>query len=453
MLTTYSLIIILTFSILGFVIINNYKTRSIGMEEGRLFETANIVADTYKRNLDDIIFNRMLVRSYANQADARILILDDSKSVVVDSFNTYLNKRVNNEEIRSALKGVAKSGLYSGNNGQVMQLAVPIRLNTGLQTEIIGAVLVSASMNSINNDVEDLKQDIIKISIVALAIALFLTAITATGLTGSFRSLTTGVEKIASGQLGYQIEKRGKGDVGRLISTFNDMSDKLYSIEKNRRSVINSISHELRTPLTSINALIDSLLIGDNSVETYNEYLEDIKGETQRMSELINFLTGSIKLEEISLNLSWVNISDLIGETIKFISPYARSNNVEINSDLEENIYLNCDKDKVRELVLNLIENAIKYRDRSKKNNYVNISLEKQQSKVTIRVEDNGLGIDEENLKNIFNRGFRVLEHTLPDTEGYGIGLSLVKNIVDRHKWTISVNSSLGTGSIFKIEV
>lgn len=76
MLTTYSLIIILTFSILGIVIVNNYRTRGIMVEESRLFQTANIVADTYKRNLDDIIFNRMLVRSYANQSNARILIVD-----------------------------------------------------------------------------------------------------------------------------------------------------------------------------------------------------------------------------------------------------------------------------------------------------------------------------------------------------------------------------------------
>ncbi len=453
MLTTYSLIIILTFSLLGIIIVNNYRTRGIKSEESRLFQTANIVADTYKRNLDDIIYSRMLVRSYANQSNARILIVDEKQVVVVDSFNTYLNKRLNNEEIRSSLKGLEKSGVYPGNNGQVMQLAVPITLNTGLETEIIGAVLVSSSMNLINNDIEDLKEDIIRISTIALVIALILTAITANGLTKSFRVLITGVEKISSGQLGYQIEKKEKGEVGKLISTFNQMSEKLSSIEKNRKSLINSISHELRTPLTSINALIDSLLIGNNSIETYNEYLKDIKGETNRMSELVNFLMSSIKLEEINLNLSKVNISDLFLDTIKFINPYANSNNVVINADIEEDIYLSCDRDKVREVLLNLIENAIKYRDREKNKNFVNVILKKQDNKAIIKVEDNGIGINEDKLKNIFDRGFRVLDHTLPGIDGYGIGLSLVKNIVDRHSWTISVNSSPGVGSNFKIEI
>jgi signal transduction histidine kinase len=449
MLVTYSLIIILTFSIFGVVIINNYRTRSITNEENRLFQTANIVADTYKRNLDDIIYGRMLVRSYASQANARILILDAEKNVVVDNFNSYLNKILNNEEIRSSLRGIPKSGIY----GEVMQLTVPIRLNTGLENEIIGVVLVSSSLNSINNDIEGLKQDIIRISEFAILIALILTAITATSLTKSLRILTMGVRKISSGQLGYQIERDEKGDVGKLISTFNDMSMKLNHIEKNRKSVINSISHELKTPLTSINALIDSLLIGNNSIDIYNEYLEDIKGETNRMGELVNFLMSSIKLEEINLDIKKINISGLLNDTIKFITPYANSNNVIIKSDLDENIYVYCDGDKIREVFLNLIENAVKYKDDDKDFNYVDISIKRQHSKILVTIEDNGLGINEDKLKNIFNRGFRVLEHTLSGIEGYGIGLSLVKNIIDRHNWTITVNSTQGVGSIFSIEI
>jgi len=334
-----------------------------------------------------------------------------------------------------------------------MQLTVPIRLNTGLENEIIGVVLVSSSLNSINNDIEGLKQDIIRISEFAILIALILTAITATSLTKSLRILTMGVRKISSGQLGYQIERDEKGDVGKLISTFNDMSMKLNHIEKNRKSVINSISHELKTPLTSINALIDSLLIGNNSIDIYNEYLEDIKGETNRMGELVNFLMSSIKLEEINLDIKKINISGLLNDTIKFITPYANSNNVIIKSDLDENIYVYCDGDKIREVFLNLIENAVKYKDDDKDFNYVDISIKRQHSKILVTIEDNGLGINEDKLKNIFNRGFRVLEHTLSGIEGYGIGLSLVKNIIDRHNWTITVNSTQGVGSIFSIEI
>lgn len=453
MLVTYSLIIILTFSILGIVIIDNYRTKSIRNEENRLFQTANIVADIYKRNLDDIIYGRILVRSYASQANARILIVDEDRNVVVDNFNTYLNTKLNNKEIRSSFSGLEKSGIYPSKNGDILQLSVPIRLNTGLETEIIGAVLVSSSMNSINNDIEELEQDIVKISGAAILIALVLTALTASSLTRSLIKLTTGVKKISSGQLGYEIEQREKGDVGKLISTFNDMSKKLYTIEKNRKTVINSISHELRTPLTSINALIDSLLIGNNSIEIYNEYLEDIQSETKRMGNLVNFLMSSIKLEEITLNITKVNISELLIDTIKFVTPYANTNNVEIKTNIQSDIIADCDKDKVKEVFLNLIENAIKYRDTGKEHSYVLLSAKRTGNHIFITVEDNGLGINENNLENIFDRGFRVLDHTLPNIEGYGIGLSLVKSILDKHKWNISVNSNIGIGTIFEIEI
>ena len=456
MLTIYSLIIVLTFSIFGVVILNNYKANNIKTVETRLFLTANIVADTYKRNLNDVIFGRMMVRSYASQANARILIVDNEKNVVLDNFNTYMGSTLDNLEVRSSLGGSAKSTLYPSENGEILQLSVPITMNTGLESEIIGVVLVSSSMNGVNADVEDLRKDILRISSIALLCALILTAITATGLTKSLRVLTKGVEKISSGQLGYRIEKEEKGDIGKFINTFNDMSEKLSNIEKNRKSFINSISHELRTPLTSINALIDSLLMGNNSIDTYNEYLEDIRGESDRMKDLVNYLMGSIKLEDISLDISNENLGELLIDTIKFITPYADKNNVELNINIEENIIVKCDKSRVREVFLNIIENAIKYRDINKTNNYISLVMKKSKGKVSIVIEDNGIGIREESLAKIFNRGFRVLDNNLPsstDIEGYGIGLSLVKSIITSHKWTISVASTLGIGTIFTINI
>lgn len=456
MLTIYSLIIVLTFFIFSAVILNNYKANNIKTVETRLFLTANIVADTYKRNLNDVIFGRMMVRSYASQANARILIVDNEKNVILDNFNTYMGSTLDNLEVRSSLGGSAKSTLYPSENGEILQLSVPITMNTGLENEIIGVVLVSSSMNGVNADVEDLKKDILRISSIALLCALILTAIAATGLTKSLRVLTKGVEKISSGQLGYRIEKDAKGDVGKFISTFNDMSEKLSNIEKNRKSFINSISHELRTPLTSINALIDSLLLGNNSVDTYNEYLVDIRGESNRMKDLVNYLMGSIKLEDISLDISKENLGDLLEDTIKFITPYADKNNVELKTNIEENIMVKCDKSRIREVFLNIIENAIKYRDINKTNNYISLVMKKSKGKISIVIEDNGIGIREENLAEIFNRGFRVLDNNLPsstDIEGYGIGLSLVKSIIESHKWTIYVDSTLEIGTVFTIKI
>lgn len=454
MLVIYSIIIVLTFSAFGIVILDSYKVNRIKNEETRLFQTANIVADTYKGNIEDMVFTKTMVKSYGRQANARILVIDKEKRVILDNYNTYTGKTVDNEEVRSSLANKMKSGLYNLAGKDVLQLSVPVVLINSNKTEIIGAVLISASMETITKDTEGLKNLILKVSAFALCISLFLTYTAAIGITRPLKDLTFAVEKISSGELGYKVIRQEKGEIGKLIKTFNEMSEKLNNIEKNRKSFINSISHELKTPLASIIALIESLSIGKSDLETYKEYLSDIKDEAERMSGLVNYLIGSMKLEDISLDIKEEDIGEILEESLNLIKPYAEKNVVEINKKNIESIKIKCDKNKIKEVLLNLLDNGIKYSDMNKSYRFISASLETSGNRAILVIEDNGIGIENEDLLNIFSRGFRVLDASaikVNGIDGYGIGLSIVKNIIDKHNWEISVESNLGVGSKFKI--
>ena len=454
MLIIYSLIILAAFSVFSVIMLNNYKNTQVRNTEIRLFQTANIVADTYKANRDELIFTRMMVRSYGMQANARILIVDSQGLVLVDNYNDFIGSKIDNKEIRNSLSGKSGSNVYKLEDKEVLQLSVPIILNEFGTDKIIGAVLISFDMTAINNNVNELRNDMIKVGALGLFFSLLLTVVATHNLTKPLRALTIGVEKISEGQLGYIIQKKSKDELGRLIDTFNRMSSTLSKIEKNRKNYINSISHELKTPLTSIKVLIESLSIGNNDVDTYKEYLQDIYGEAERMERLVNYLMESIKLEESIFNLKEENISQILKDTIKLIRPYSDKNNVHIKFTGAENIIVKCDGDKVKEMIFNLLDNSIKYRDPCKENSFVHITLNKENNRAILKIEDNGIGIDEKNIKNIFNRGFRVLEGELNGSvEGYGIGLTIVKNIIDKHGWDISVESTLKKGSIFKIQI
>ena len=454
MLIIYSLIILAAFSVFSVIMLNNYKNTQVRNTEIRLFQTANIVADTYKANRDELIFTRMMVRSYGMQANARILIVDSQGLVLVDNYNDFIGSKIDNKEIRNSLAGKSGSNVYKLEDKEVLQLSVPIILNEFGTDKIIGAVLISFDMTAINNNVNELRNDMIKVGALGLFFSLLLTVVATHNLTKPLRALTIGVEKISEGQLGYIIQKKSKDELGRLIDTFNRMSSTLSKIEKNRKNYINSISHELKTPLTSIKVLIESLSIGNNDVDTYKEYLQDIYGEAERMERLVNYLMESIKLEESIFNLKEENISQILKDTIKLIRPYSDKNNVHIKFTGAENIIVKCDGDKVKEMIFNLLDNSIKYRDPCKENSFVHITLNKENNRAILKIEDNGIGIDEKNIKNIFNRGFRVLEGELNGSvEGYGIGLTIVKNIIDKHGWDISVESTLKKGSIFKIQI
>lgn len=456
MLVIYSLIIIFAFLAFSILILNNYKNTQIRNTEIGLFQTANIVADTYKGNLEDIIFARIMVKSYGKQANSRILVVNSNKEVLIDNYNSYIGKTINNKEVKSSLEGKSKSGLYTIDDKEILQLSVPIILNDGIDNRIIGAVLISSSLEPLNQDIDELKGNIFKVAISALGISLVLTIIAANNMTKPLRGLSYGVKRISLGDLGYEVKSKTKGEIGMLIQAFNNMSSRLSKIEKNRKTFINSISHELKTPITSMKVLIESLSIGENDIEIYKEYLVDIYGEVDRMEGLVNYLMNSIRLEDIILNIKREDLGAILEDTVKLIEPYAGKNGVKIILNNMNNIMIKCDKDRVKEAFFNIIDNAIKYRDKGKKNNYVLITLEKLKDKTLITIEDNGLGIEKEDLPNIFQGGFRVLDGNIRQNfniEGYGIGLAIVKNIIDKHGWKISVESSLNEGSLFTITI
>lgn len=455
MLIIYSLIAILSFSLIGTVLLDNYKTKRINNQEIRLFQTANIVADTYKANIEDIIFARTMVRSYAKQADARILVINSQKKVLIDSYNAYIGKAIDNEEIKTSLNGEPASEIYEVDEKEVLQLSVPITINDGLETKITGVVLISASMDVIGQDMEDLKNDILKVSFISLIIAIILILIAANSITKPLRNLTYGVDKISSGALGYQIKKETGGEFGQLIKTFNEMSLKLSSIEKNRKNFINNISHELRTPLTSIKALTESLSIGNTDIETYKEYIIDIHGEAERMKKMVDYLMGSIKLEEITLEIKEEDLGKLLEDSIKLITPYAEKNGVTLTLNTIDNVLVKCDYNKIKEVIFNLVDNATKYKDPKKSVNKIFVNLMKEKDNYSIIIEDNGLGIDDKDLPHIFERGFRIINHSKKNNRnnGHGIGLAIVKNIINKHNWTISVQSSPDVGSVFTITI
>lgn len=436
------------------IVLDNYQDIRIRNEEIRLFQTANIVADTYNRNRDDIVLINTMVKSYGKQSNARIIILDSEKEVIVDSFNIYVGDTLDNKEIRSSLQSNTMSGVYMLEGKNVLQLSVPIISYIGNEKIIDGAVLISALMNEAFSDVRNLQNTLLKVSALSLLLAFLLTLIAANSITKPIRSLNHAVKQLSLGHLGYRVKKQGSGEMGMLIDSFNEMSGKLRQIESNRKSFINSISHELKTPLTAIRALIDSLTIGESSIQTYKEYLKDIKQETIRMGQLVDYLLNSIKLEDISLDITIEDLKDIIEDAVKLIRPYAEKSNVSIILKETESFIIKCDKNKIKEVILNLLDNAVKYKDPVKKENYISISIERDRAEARLVIEDNGLGIKSEDLENIFNRGFRVLDSGIRGNsyiEGYGIGLSIVKSIIEKHDWEICVDSIYGEGSRFII--
>lgn len=240
-------------------------------------------------------------------------------------------------------------------------------------------------------------------------------------------------------------------EIRELSSSIDYLGETLSMQEDIREKYASNISHELRTPISTLKSHIEAIM--DGIWEASPDHLAILMTEINRLSALVDDLKNSFNLSEdsISLNKTKFNLSDEIKNIITLFSPRLTRDNISIDQSIEENLNVYMDKDKLKQIMYNLIENSIKYLD---KDAQISISLTKiNKDKVIIKVKDNGSGIKEDYLPFVFDRFYRTDESRSKDTGGTGLGLSIVKSIVRAHEGHIEVNSIYGQGSEFIIHL
>ena len=240
-------------------------------------------------------------------------------------------------------------------------------------------------------------------------------------------------------------------EIDNLINSINDLSKELYKMENMRKKLTSDISHELRTPLTSIQTHLEAMI--DGIWEASPERLNSVNEEVIRLSHLVNQLKNLAKYddEKNKLHISEVDLKQLIKNIIYNNQSSAFEKNIKIEYDLEK-IIANVDKEKISQVIVNLISNAIRYTNcNCDKEGKIIIRLFKVDEFIKISVKDDGIGIPKESLDYIFERFYRVDKSRCRNTGGTGIGLTISKSIIDLHNGSIEVKSEINEGSEFII--
>ncbi|MEJ5229666.1 MAG: ATP-binding protein [Pseudothermotoga sp.] len=241
----------------------------------------------------------------------------------------------------------------------------------------------------------------------------------------------------------------------RVVILFHDMT-KEYELNEMRREFVSNVSHELRTPLTSIHGYAETLLSDpDMDPETRNRFLTVIENESARMSRLINDLLDLERLEsgEARFDFQEVDLCATAKYIITIVEPLSNDYGVKVEYDCE-NISIIGDQDRLVQMLLNLVDNAIKYTSlKESGEKKVKISMSRSDPHAIIKVIDTGPGMPEDALKRIFDRFYRVDKGRSRKMGGSGLGLSIVKTIVERHNGEISVESELGVGTTFTVKL
>ncbi|WP_052144915.1 HAMP domain-containing sensor histidine kinase [Halalkalibacter okhensis] len=267
-------------------------------------------------------------------------------------------------------------------------------------------------------------------------------------ITAPLQEMNHSALRFAKGDFTQSVDVKTHDEIGQLGKTFNYMATELNNLEETRKTFIANVSHDLRSPLTSIKGFLIALLDGTIPEKRREHYYLLMKDETERMIKLVNdtldmtrFEAGQVKIVQTPYNVT----KQLQMLAVK-LEPHlaAKEMEIQIIPDHQEIIVV-ADQDKIEQALINLVQNAIQV---SPIRSTITIFLEKQANHVQIKIQDQGDGIQEEQLEHIWKRFYKT-DKARTNKSGVGIGLAIVKSIMDLHDTDITVKSNPGNGTTF----
>ncbi|MGD6855524.1 two-component system histidine kinase PnpS [Bacillus infantis] len=252
----------------------------------------------------------------------------------------------------------------------------------------------------------------------------------------------------------YGVPIIGTNDVWKgILLVFHDITE-LKKLEQMRKDFVANVSHELKTPITSIKGFSETLLDGAmHDKAALSAFLDIILKESDRLQSLIQDLLDLSKTEQQGFRLSVqeMDLSSLLGECLAILNGKAKDKAIDIEYSVQSgNGWIKGDPHRLKQVFINLLTNAITYTPQGGK---ISVSLEEKEDKVQVEVKDTGMGIEQDEIPRIFERFYRIDKARSRNSGGTGLGLAIVKHLVEAHKGSITVESEVGKGTTFKVQL
>ena len=388
------------------------------------------------------------VRQRAARYNVRILVFDDSLQIIADSLIDRVGQTVIVSEVIHTINGTDTTALIR--DRYVLHIAMRVDdVNSGRT----GAVLFIADVSDIFQSVSDIRTTLVLITLLVGLLSIVLVFVISSSLINPLRRTMSVIQRMTTGQLSLRIPVKGRDEYAILARAFNTMTEKLEQVDKNREEFVSNVSHEMKTPLSAIKVLSESILLQEHAPEEmYREFLQDITGEVDRMTNITNDLLALVKVDqrEQGLNINHFDLNQLVEDILKRLSPLAEQKKIALIYEAEREVELDADEIKLSLTISNIVENGIKYTTRG---GTVRVIVDSDHHYAIITIQDTGIGIPEEEHDKIFNRFYRVDKTRDRETGGTGLGLAIARATVLLHNGSIRVNSKADEGSVFVIRL
>ena len=305
-----------------------------------------------------------------------------------------------------------------------------------------GSFFVVSGVNSL------ISRNVLRNMIIAFILVLIFTSLVLTqwiqkGIFTPINQLDIAMQNIAEGNLEYMLTTEEKGEIGELYRNYEDMrlrlkesTDEKFEHEQRNKELISNISHDLKTPITAIKGYVEGIMDGvADTPEKMNKYIKTIYDKANDMDRLINELTtySGIDNNRIPYNFRRINVADYFGDCVEEVGLDLESKNIQLNYDdlVETSTQIIADPEQMKRVINNIIGNSVKYMD--KEQGIIDIRILDEVDSIRVEIEDNGMGIAAKDLPNVFERFYRTDASRNSSKGGSGIGLSIVKKIIEDH--------------------
>ena len=383
-------------------------------------------------------------------ADAGIMIVNAAGEVISDSRGLSFDENKNRRKLPGWL--LERDSYVGGNikelsSNAVVTVVSPIDIDFVLKGYVVLYMEMSEVDKAAVYSIDTLNICFLILGVVFLAALLFLYRISIIPL----RAVIKAAREYAQGKFDYKftIGKNRHDEFKDLMDTIEYMAKELSLMEEYQRKFISNISHDFRSPLTSIKGFATAMIDGTIPPELYNKYLNTICFETDRLTKLTSGLIelGKFDSQQALLDIREFDLHSIIKQTVETFEGSCREKYISLNLIFEgDEAHVMADKGKIEQVLYNLIDNAIKF---SRNNSDINITTRSKGNKVIVSVKDYGIGIPKESLKKIWERFYKTDSSRGKDKKGSGLGLSIVREIIQSHGEEIDVISTENAGTEF----
>ena len=267
--------------------------------------------------------------------------------------------------------------------------------------------------------------------------------------TKRLRRIMVSMRIIREGDYSHKVKMGGNDELTVLGDEFNNLVERLQISEQKRSNFVSDASHELKTPLASIKLLSDSILQNDMDVDTIKEFVGDIGNEADRLNRMSQKLLSLSRIEsQEDSDCEIVNITPTVERVVRMLTGIAAENRITIETKVIQDSPILVIEDDLYQIIFNLVENGIKY---NVPGGSLTVTLDRMEDNAVVSIKDTGVGIPDDAVGHVFERFFRVDKARSRKSGGSGLGLSIVRNMVERNSGKISVESVMGQGSTFTL--